>query len=315
VTVLREVLRRPQGAFAAGWLALVVVAAVVSRWWTPQDPFRADPYSAWQGPSAAHPFGTDAIGRDVLSYVMAASGTTVLVAVASALVAVVLGVALGALGALTARWVREAVVVLVDVLVAFPTILVAMALAAVFGGSLGVVVVAVGIGYGVAVARVSRAELRRVATTDYVLAARASGVGTAGVLRRHVLPNAAPVLVVQVSLAMATSILAEAGLSFLGYGAPASVPSWGRLLSDLQPFVATHPGTVAWPGLAITLTVLAFNLLGDALRDAGDPRLRSRGTSRRGPGRDGARSGAAGPDGARAGAARAGAAPTGGTAP
>jgi len=276
VTVLREVLRRPQGAFGAGWLLLVAVAAVVSRWWTPQDPFRVDPYSAWRGPSPEHLFGTDAIGRDVASYVMAATGTTVLVAVASAAVALLLGVALGALGALTARWVRETVVVLVDVLVAFPTILVAMALAAVFGGSLGVVVVAVGIGYGVAIARVSRSELRRVATTDYVLAARASGLGTAAVLRRHVLPNAAPVLVVQVSLAMATSILAEAGLSYLGYGAPASVASWGRLLSDLQPFVGTHPWTVAWPGLAITLTVLAFNLLGDALRDAGDPRLRTR---------------------------------------
>ena len=283
MTVLREVLRRPQGAFGAGWLLLVVVAAVVSRWWTPRDPFRADPYAAWQGPSTEHLFGTDAIGRDVASYVMAATGTTVLVAVASAAVALVLGVALGALGALTARWVREAVVVLVDVLVAFPTILVAMALAAVFGGSLGVVVVAVGIGYGVAVARVSRSELRRVATTDYVLAARAAGLGTAAVLRRHVLPNAAPVLVVQVSLAMATSILAEAGLSYLGYGAPASVASWGRLLSDLQQFVGTHPWTVAWPGLAITLTVLAFNLLGDALRDAGDPRLRNRPGTRRRP--------------------------------
>lgn len=277
MTALRELLRRPRGAVPAAWLALVALAALVSRWWTPQDPFRADPYQQWQGPTAAHPFGTDAVGRDVLSYVLAASGTTVVVAVASAAVAVVVGVLLAALGGLARRWVREVTVVVVDVLVAFPTILVAMALAAVFGGSLGVVVVAVGVGYGVAIGRVGRGELRRVATSDYVLAGRAAGLGAWGSLRRHVLPNAAPVLVVQVSLAMATSVLAEAGLSFLGYGASASTPSWGRLLSDLQPFLAVHPWTVAWPGLAITFTVLSLNLLGDAIRDATDPRLRTSG--------------------------------------
>ena len=271
----RELLRRPHGAFGVGWLALVVVAAVVSRFWIPLDPFDTDPYSAWLTPSLAHPFGTDSVGRDIFSYVFAATGTTVVVAVASGVVATVVGVGLAALGSLTARWVRESVAVLIDVLVAFPTLLIAMALAAAFGGSLTVVVVAVGIGYGVTIARVSRSEIRQVARTDYVLAARADGLGTASVLRRHVLPNIAPVFVVQLSLSMATSVLAEAGLSFLGYGAPADTASWGRLLSDLQKFIGVHPGSVVWPGLAITLTVLALNLLGDAVRDASDPRLRT----------------------------------------
>jgi peptide/nickel transport system permease protein len=264
---LHALLRRPQGAAAIAWLALVALAAAVSRVWTPADPFRTDPYSAWLPPSTAHLFGTDAVGRDIASYVMAASGTTVVVAVAA-------GLGLAALGSLTARAVRESVAVLIDVLVAFPTILVAMALAAAFGGSLGVVVVASGVGYGVTIARVSRSEIRRVAREDYVTAARASGAGTVSVLLRHVLPNIAPVFVVQLSLAMATSILAEAGLSFLGYGASAETASWGRLLADLQKFLGVHPWTIVWPGLAITLTVLALNLLGDAVRDAADPRLR-----------------------------------------
>ncbi|WP_082486268.1 ABC transporter permease [Frigoribacterium sp. Leaf186] len=272
---VRDLLRRPQGAFGLGWLTLVVVSAVVSRFWTPLDPFDTDPYSAWLTPSPGHPFGTDSVGRDIFSYVFAATGTTVVVAVASGVVATVVGVGLAALGSLTARWVRESVAVLIDVLVAFPTLLIAMALAAAFGGSLTVVVVAVGIGYGVSIARVSRSEIRQVARTDYVLAARANGLGTGAVLRRHLLPNVAPVFVVQLSLSMATSVLAEAGLSFLGYGAPADTASWGRLLSDLQKFIGIHPGSVVWPGLAITLTVLALNLLGDAVRDASDPRLRS----------------------------------------
>ena len=279
-----DVLRRPQGAFGLGWLTLVVVSAVVSPFWTPLDPFDTDPYSAWLTPSPGHPFGTDSVGRDIFSYVFAATGTTVVVAVASGVVATVVGVGLAALGSVTARWVRESVAVLIVVLVAFPTLLFAMALAAAFGGSLTVVVVAVGIGYGVSIARVSRSEIRQVARTDYVLAARANGLGSGAVLRRHVLPNIAPVFVVQLSLSMATSVLAEAGLSFLGYGAPADTASWGRLLSDLQKFIGVHPGSVVWPGLAITLTVLALNLLGDAVRDASDPRLRSRRTGRGTPG-------------------------------
>ena len=273
---LRAVVGSPTGAFGVGWLALVAIAAVASPFWTPLDPFATDPYAAWAPPSTEHLFGTDSVGRDVFSYVARASTTTALVALASGATALVVGVLLAVLGSLTPRWARDSVAVLIDVLVAFPTILIAMALAAAFGGSLGVVVIAAGTGYGVNIARVSRAEIRRVGREDYVLAARAAGVGALGVVTRHVLPNVAPLFAVQLSLAMATSILAEAGLSFLGYGASAETASWGRLLSDLQKFIGVHPWSIVWPGAAITLTVLAFNLLGDAVRDAGDPRLRPR---------------------------------------
>jgi peptide/nickel transport system permease protein len=270
-----ELLRRPAGVAAAIWIAVIVVSAIVSSFWTPYDPFATDPYHAWLTPSPSHLFGTDGIGRDIFSYVFAATRTTLIVAVFSGVLASVIGVGLSALGSLTKRWVRDSVAVLIDILIAFPTILVAMLLASILGGSLGVVIAAVGIGYGVNIARVSRAEIRRVSRTDYVLAARASGVGPGAILARHLVPNVAPTFVVQLSLAMATSILAEAGLSYLGYGATASTASWGRLLNDLQVYIAIHPGSVIWPGLAITLTVLAFNLLGDAIREASDPRLRA----------------------------------------
>lgn len=272
---LRELLRRPAGVLGAAVLVVLVASAVVSTFWTPQDPFATDPFRRWQGPSGAHLFGTDGVGRDVFSYVFAASRTALVVAVLSSVVAAVVGLVLAAVGALGPRWVREPVAVLIDVLIAFPVLLIAIMLSAVLGPSLGVVVLAVGLGFGVNIARVSRGEIRRVARTGYVLAGRAAGLGPLRNLTDHVLPNIAPVFIVQLSLSAGVAVLAEAGLSFLGYGAPPSTPSWGRLLSDLQNYVTLYPLTAVWPGLAITVTVLGCNLFGDALREATDPRLTS----------------------------------------
>lgn len=277
----RELLRRPGGVLGVVVLLVLVVSAVVATFWTPQDPFATDPFRRWQGPSGAHLLGTDGVGRDVFSYVFAASRTALLVAVLSSLVAGVVGVALAAVGALGPRWLREPVAVLIDVLIAFPVLLIAIMLSAVLGPSLTEVVVAVGIGFGVNIARVARGEIRRVARSGYVLAARASGLGPGRVLTDHLLPNIAPVLIVQLSLSAGVAVLSEAGLSFLGYGAPPSTPSWGRLLGDLQNYVTIYPLTAVWPGLAITISVLAFNLFGDALREATDPRLRSSRRERR----------------------------------
>jgi len=271
--VIRRLVARPTGVFAVVVLGLLVVLAAVSLVWTPQDPFRTDPFRQWSGPSAAHWFGTDASGRDIASYLLAGTRTTVLVAVGSGVIASVVGIVLTAVGSLTARWVREGTAVLLDILVAFPTLLTAMLLTAVFGGSLGVVVVSVGLSFGVTIARVARGEIRRIARSDYVVAARASGVGPLGVLTRHLVPNAAPLFTVQLSLAMATAVLAEAGLSYLGYGAGSDTASWGSMLADLQTYVGVHPWSAAWPGAAIALVVAALSLLGDAVRDATDPRL------------------------------------------
>ena len=207
---------------------------------------------------------------------MAGARTTLFVAVGSGIVATLVGVALAALGALTVRSVRETVAVLVDILIAFPVLMIAMMISAVWGGSLWVVVFSVGIGFGVSIARVTRPELRRVQQSDFVVAGRASGLTTAQNLVRHLLPNVAPVFIVQLSWSMAVAVLAEAGLSYLGFGATLTEASWGTLLADLQRYIGVHPLTVVWPGLAITITVLGLNLLGDALREATDPTLSRR---------------------------------------
>lgn len=258
------------GLIVAGAIALT---ALVSLLWTPFDPQHVDIAHQWLGPGWPHLLGTDVSGRDILSLLMAGSRVTVLVAVGAGAIATVIGVALAALGALTARWVRETVAVLVDVLIAFPVLLIAMMLTAVWGGSLWIVLWSVGIGFGVNIARVTRPELRRVLHSDFVLAGRAAGLTPAQNLARHLLPNVAPVFIVQLSWGMAVAVLAEAGLSYLGFGAPVTEPSWGRLLSDLQDYLTIHPLSVLWPGLAITVTVLGLNLLGDGLREATDPTL------------------------------------------
>lgn len=273
-SALGRLWRQSTGRFGLIVVGLVVLTAAVSLVWTPFDPQRVEITDRWAPPGWPHLLGTDNTGRDMLSMIMAGARTTVFVAVGAGIVATVFGVLLAALGALTARWVRETVAVLVDILIAFPVLLIAMMISAVWGGSLWVVVWAVGIGFGVNIARVMRPELRRVLRSDFVMAGKASGLTPLQNLGRHLLPNVAPVFIVQLSWSMAVAVLAEAGLSYLGFGASVTEPSWGRLLADLQGFLTVYPLSVVWPGLVITITVLALNLLGDAIREATDPTLR-----------------------------------------
>lgn len=269
----RRLWRLSTGRFGLIVSAVIVLTAAVSLMWTPFDPQHVDIAARWQNPGWPHVLGTDGSGRDILSLIMAGARTTVFVAVGSAVIATVLGIALAALGALTARWVRESTAVFVDILIAFPVLLIALMISAIWGRSLWVVVWAVGVGFGVNIARVTRPELRRVLHSDFVLAGTASGLTPTQNLYRHLLPNVAPVFIVQLSWGMAVAVLAEAGLSYLGVGAPVTAPSWGLLLAELQQFLTVHPLSVVWPGLAITFTVLGLNLLGDALREATDPTL------------------------------------------
>ena len=271
---LRHLIRSPRGAFALAVLALLAITALVSLFWLPANPNQSNISEAWQSPSLTHWLGTDSSGRDIASRLMAGARVTVLVVLGAAIVSGLIGLGLAIISALGPRKLREPLIIFIDVLIAFPTLLLAIMLAAVFGSGIPVVIVSVGIGYGVQIARVVRAELRQINAEDFILAARASGLSRWAILRMHLLPNAAPVFVVQLSLAMGLAILAEAGLSYLGFGAPPSVPSWGLMLQESQSQIAIHPAVVMWPGLAITLTVLAFYLLGDALREAMDPRLR-----------------------------------------
>lgn len=273
---LRRLWALSTGRFGILVVAAIGLVALVARFWLPFEPQHVDIANRWAPPGWPHVLGTDGSGRDILSLVMAGAGTTVWVALGAGLVATLLGLALAALGALTARWVRESVAVAVDILIAFPVLLIAMMISSVWGGSLWVVIFSVGIGFGVNVARVTRPELRRVLHSDFVLAGRASGLTPFQNLWRHLLPHVAPVFIVQLSWGMAVAVLAEAGLSYLGFGAPPTEPSWGVLLSQLQTYISVHPLSVVWPGLAITVTVLGLNLLGDGLREATDPTLTRR---------------------------------------
>lgn len=273
---MRALLSSWTGRFAVLVVLAIALVAAVSVFWTPFDPMLSDVRGRWAPPGWPHLLGTDGTGRDILSLLMAGARTTAFVAVGAGAVATLVGISLAALGALTARWVRESVAVLVDILIAFPVLMIAMMISAVWGGSLWVVVFSVGIGFGVSIARVTRPELRRVQQSDFVLAGRASGLTAGQNLVRHLLPNIAPVFIVQLSWSMAVAVLAEAGLSYLGFGASLTEASWGTLLADLQRYIGVHPLTVVWPGVAITLTVLGLNLLGDALREATDPTLSRR---------------------------------------
>ncbi|MBN9200517.1 MAG: peptide ABC transporter permease [Microbacterium sp. SCN 70-18] len=269
------------GRFGLLVVAAVTLTALVAAVWTPFDPQQVDLAARWSAPGLDHPLGTDGSGRDILSLLMAGARTTILVAVGAGLIATALGLVLAALGALTTRVVRESVAVLIDILIAFPVLLIAMMISAVWGGSLAVVVWSVGIGFGVNIARVTRPELRRVLHSDVVLAGKAAGLTPVQNLARHLLPHVAPVFIVQLSWGMAVAVLAEAGLSYLGFGAPVTDPSWGLLLAELQQYLTVYPLSVLWPGLAITVTVLGLNLLGDGLREATDPTLRTaRGAAR-----------------------------------
>ncbi|MDR1188765.1 MAG: ABC transporter permease [Bifidobacteriaceae bacterium] len=267
--------RDPTGRFAVVVVVAVVLVAAVSLVWLPYPLLQADSSQRWSGSSLAHPLGTDQIGRDNLSWLMAGARTAVVVAVGSTLVAGLIGLPLGAAVALARTRLSEVLIVLVDVLIAFPTLMVAMALAASLGASLATVVVAVGSAQAVRIARVVRPEIVRVAGSDFVLAAKAAGTRPLARFGRHVLPNTAPVMLVQLSMTAAVAILAEAGLTFLGYGAASGTPSWGRSLAQSQGLIGVEPLAVLWPGLTIAVVVLALNLLGDVLRQVGDPRLGS----------------------------------------
>lgn len=275
--VVRALLRSRSGFAGSVLVGLLVLSALLSLVWTPYDPTLVRPQDSWLLPlSGGHVLGTDRLGRDELSQLLTGARSTLRTALLAAAVAAVVGLALALAAVLVPRWIGAAVVQFTDVLIAFPVLLIAMILTAVYGGSTWTSVTAIGLGAGVHVARVARAEAGRVLGTDYVLAAHAAGSGIWRTVRKHLLPNIAPTLIVQLSLVLSVAVLAEAALSFLGFGAPAPAVTWGRMLHEQQQYIAARPLLVIWPGLAVAACVLGFNLLGDGLREATDARLRVR---------------------------------------
>ncbi|MEJ5920832.1 ABC transporter permease [Bifidobacterium thermophilum] len=269
--VAHSMWRSPGGRFALVVMALWLAVSVVSLVWTPYPLLHTDGGNAWASPSVAHPLGTDGVGADVLSWLMAGSRTDLAIALLTVLVSAAIGLALTAAMVSTRRMLASASVVIVDALIAIPTVLLALLFAVPFGASIAVVVAACGITYGLNMARILRPTAALAARSAYVEAARASGVGAWRVFVRHIVPSTFPVLAVQLSMSAGTSILAEAGLTYLGVGVPSGVPSWGHSLTTSVRLISVYPLTVLWPGLVVTLVVTALYLLGDAIRDCADP--------------------------------------------
>ena len=253
----------------------MVAAGLLSTVWTPYDPHELLPAQRWKPLSWNHPFGTDASGRDLFSLVLAGAWTTLRVVVLSTVIAAVIGLVLGILSAITPRWLGEALAHLIDVMIAIPALLLALVLVAGLGGSITTISLAIGIAFGIVFARVIRVDAQKALTNDYIVAAHASGASTWRITWRHILPNIAPTLTVQLSLVAALTILTEAGLSFLGLMPLADI-SWGRMLQDLQNTMTIHPLALVFPGVAVVAATLGFNLLGDGIREALDPKLKGR---------------------------------------
>lgn len=269
---------RPNPSLVVGGVivACVVLMALVSLGWTPYDPIRVDATQRLLEPSARHWFGADKFGRDVLSQILMGSRTTLFVGFVAVGLAAVVGVPLGILAAMTPRWLGELLMRGNDLLLAFPALLLAIMFSAVFRASTLTAMLAIGIASVPSFARVVRSGALQVMGTEYVLAARSAGRRPFAIGVRHVLPNVSSLITVQASVSFAIAVLAEAALSFLGLGTPAPTPSWGRMLLESQEMLFSAPRLALFPGLAIALAVLGFNLLGDGLRDRFDPKLEDR---------------------------------------
>ena len=260
------------GAFLIG---SVVAAALLSFVWLPHDPLALDFTVQLKGPTAAHPFGTDHFGRDLLSRVLVGARSSLYVGFIAVGLALGVGSLLGALGGFLGGFFDEVIMRLVDVAYAFPAILMALLLAAVYEPGTLTAMTAIGIATVPIFARIARASVLSLKERDYVEAGRALGVGEGRLLLRHIMPGAIGPLVVQASLSLAVAVLAEAALTFLGLGSPPDVPSWGNMLREAQSFLALSPYPALVPGLAIVWTVLGWSLLGDGLWDVWDPRSRN----------------------------------------
>ncbi len=270
-------LRRAMGhrSFVIGGLLtlLLVLAAALSLVWTPWSPYEMNLPDKLQSPTAQHWLGTDAFGRDVASLLLVGARNSILVGVIAVSIGLIVGTALGLLASARRGWVEELIMRLSDFTFAFPAILSAIMMTAVFGAGIVNSIIAIGIFNIPTFARITRASANAVWSREFVLAARACGKGPWSITMDHVLPNILSVLTVQVTIRFAIAILAEAALSYLGLGTQPPQPSWGRMLAEAQTLLFQAPLLAVFPGVAIALAVLGLNLLGDGLRDLTDPRL------------------------------------------
>jgi peptide/nickel transport system permease protein len=273
--VARVLLRRPLALGGLIWIGLMVVLAFFGSLIAPFGENGVDVPNMLKGPSAAHWFGTDELGRDVLSRVIIAARPSLEVSVVSVAFALVAGVLLGLIAGYYGRFADAFVMRCMDILFSFPVMLLAIAIVAVLGAGIGNAMIAIAVVYTPIFARITRASVLGVREEVYVRAAVSIGVPDREIIARHILPNVAGPVIVQTSLSLGFAILTEAALSFLGLGVQPPEPSWGGMLYEAQGFMQQAWWMAVFPGLAIVLTVLSFNLVGDALRDVLDPRRRT----------------------------------------
>jgi peptide/nickel transport system permease protein len=269
-----RLLRTPVAAAGAVIVALYLGAAVAAPVLSPHDPLSMASQSLLAPPGGSYPFGTDQFGRDQLSRLLYGSRVSLVVSFASVVLALAGGGTVGVASGYYGARVDSVLMRIMDVIFAFPAVLLAIAIMAVAGTAVWTVILAIGVVYTPQFARVSRASVLTTRSLEYVEAASALGAGARRILLRHILPNISAPLIVQTSLSLSLAILTESALSFLGLGTQPPTPSWGNMLAESRRFMATAPWTAVFPGATIAMIVLGFNLLGDGLRDLLDPRLR-----------------------------------------
>ena len=279
--------RRHKGALVGlGLITVIVLAAYIGPFFWPHDPFDIDVPQANQGPSITHPFGTDNLGRDVMARVMVGGRISLSVGLTAALLTIIIGTAVGILAGFF-RWLDAPMMRLTDLFLAIPILPLLLVIILLFrdtlrnsfGPELGIfllVVFIIGITSWMQTARIVRGEVLAIKRQEFVLAAQSIGTRRRNIIMRHIFPNVLSPVMVSAALGVATAIITESALSFLGLGFPSDFPTWGRLLFDALSFIEITPMRVIWPGLLISLTVISVNFIGDRLRDALDPRLRSR---------------------------------------
>ena len=269
---LTRLARRRGAMVALGVVSSFVLLALLAGAIAPYDPVATSWSAVRKAPSAAHWFGTDEIGRDVLARVIWGTRASLLAGVVSVSISLAFGVPIGLTAGYLGGWVDALISRMTDAMLACPFLILAIALAAFLGPSLTNAMIAIGISATPIFVRLTRAQVMHVKVEDYVEAARAVGNSHLRIALRHILPNIVPPLIVQATLAIAAAIIAEAALSFLGLGQQPPAPSWGSMLNTAKNYIDNAPWMAIWPGLSIFLLVLCFNLLGDGLRDAFDPR-------------------------------------------
>ncbi len=271
---VRVLFGRPLVIFGVVIILLVILVAIFAPLLAPYDPYEQDLSQSLVKPSAAHLLGTDSLGRDTLSRLIFGTRNSLLVGVVALGIAAVIGITMGLFAGYLGGWVYTVIMRFIDSLMCFPMILLALVIAALLGGGLRNVMIALGVAMLPGYARLMCGQVLSVKENDYVLAATTEGASKLRIMLRHVLPNCFPPLIVLMTMQIGSAILAEAGLSFLGIGIEPPASAWGLMVSDGRIYLLSNPILSFAPGIAIMLVVFAFNMVGDGLRDALDPRLR-----------------------------------------